>query len=224
METPYLTHISSDDFKYVYEPAEDSFLLLDALEADLPKLQTDKPSICTEIGSGSGVIITAVAKALPDTACFAIDINPRACDVTKRTALKNGANLNVINMNLLNGFQSNVVDVLIFNPPYVVTPDEEIDSNQSPHDNPFNDKIIQSWAGGTDGRLIMDRVFNGMDSILSPNGSAYFLVIEENKPKEIIANMKTKGFSGSIVAERRIRGEHLYVIRFQRIAHELNAA
>lgn len=218
METPYLTHISSEDFKYVYEPAEDSFLLLDALEADLPKLKNSKPSICTEIGSGSGVIITAVAKALPETACFAIDINPRACKVTKQTALTNGATLNVINMNLLKGFRSNAIDVLIFNPPYVVTPDEEIDSNESPHDNPFNDKIIQSWAGGTDGRLIMDRVFNAMDNILSAKGIAYILVIEENKPAEIIANMTSNGFCGSIVAERRIRGEHLYVIRFQRIS------
>lgn len=219
METPYLTHISSEDFKYVYEPAEDSFLLLDALEADLSKLKSDKPSICIEIGSGSGVIITAVAKALPETACFAIDINPRACDVTKRTALRNEATLNVVNMNLLNGFRSNLVDVLIFNPPYVVTPDEEIDSSEISHDNPFNDKIIQSWAGGTDGRLIMDRVFDAMDDILSANGSAYILVIEENKPKEIIANMKLKGFCGAIVGERRIRGEHLYVIRFQRISN-----
>lgn len=219
METPYLTHITSDDFKYVYEPAEDSFLLLDALEADLSKLQSQQPAICTEIGSGSGVIITAVAKALPQTACFAIDINPRACDVTTQTAAKNGANLNVVNMNLLNGFRSNVIDVLIFNPPYVVTPDEEIDSHDSTNDNPFNDNIIKSWAGGTDGRLIMDRVFDAMDDILTANGIAYILVIEENKPNEIIANMKTKGFSGSIVAERRIRGEHLFVIRFQRISH-----
>lgn len=216
METPYLTHISSEDFKYVYEPAEDSFLLLDALEADLAALSAAKPTICTEIGSGSGVIITAVAKALPETACFAIDINPRACDVTKRTAIKNAAALNVVNMNLLNGFRLNTVDVLIFNPPYVVTPDEEIDPNDSMNDNPFNEKIIHSWAGGTDGRIIMDRVFNAMDSILSSGGVAYILVIEENKPKQIIEDMKTKGFLGTIVAERRIRGEHLYVIKFKR--------
>lgn len=218
METPYLTHITSDDYKYVYEPAEDSFLLLDALEADLPEFRTNKPLICTEIGSGSGVIITAMAKALPQTCCFAIDINPHACDVTRRTANKNEATLNIINMNLLNGFRLNLIDVLIFNPPYVVTPDEEIDSNELPLDNHFNDKIIQSWAGGTDGRLIMDRVFTTMNSILSPTGKAYILVIEENKPKEIIKNMKNNGFDGFIVAERRIRGEHLFVIKFQRIS------
>lgn len=218
METPYLTHISSDDYKYVYEPAEDSFLLMDALEADLPTLRSNRPAICTEIGSGSGVIITAISKSLPETACFAIDINPRACAVTKQTAIKNWANLNVVNMNLLNAFRKNVIDVLIFNPPYVVTPDDEIDSNETEHDNPFNDKITKSWAGGTDGRRIMDRVFDSMNDILSPDGVAYILVIEENKPNEIVANMKRKGFHGSIVADRRIRGEHLYIIKFQRIS------
>lgn len=217
METPYLTHITSDDYKYVYEPAEDSFLLLDALEADLEKIRLHRPAICIEIGSGSGVIITAMAKALPETACFAIDINPRACDVTTRTAHKNGATLNVVNMNLLNGFRTNKIDLLIFNPPYVVTPDEEIDLQASSDDNHVNDKITKSWAGGADGRLIMDRVFDAMHAILSPRGMAYILVIEENKPKEIIANMKGQEFYGSVVAERRIRGEHLYVLRFQRM-------
>lgn len=220
METPYLTHITFDDYKYVYEPAEDSFLLLDALEADLDKIRSCQPAICTEIGSGSGVIITAVAKALPETACFAVDINPHACDVTIRTARRNEATLNVLNMNLLNGFRSNVIDLLIFNPPYVVTPDDEIDSQELSTDNAFNDKITKSWAGGTDGRLIMDRVFEAMDTILSPNGMAYILVIEENKPHEIIANMKGRKLYGSIVAERRIRGEHLYVLRFQRLSSD----
>lgn len=218
METPYLTHITADDYNYVYEPAEDSFLLLDSLEADLEKIRSHGPVICTEIGSGSGVIITAVAKALPDAACFAVDINPRACDVTTRTAQKNGATLNVLNMNLLNGFRTNLIDLLIFNPPYVVTPDEEIDLHESTgQSNHVNDKITKSWAGGADGRLIMDRVFDAMHNILSPNGMAYILVIKENKPHEIIANMKSQEIYGSIVAERRIRGEHLYVLRFQRM-------
>lgn len=215
METPYLTHITMDDYKYVYEPAEDSFLLLDALEADLPKLIARRPRICLEIGSGSGVIITATAKVLKESACFAIDINPRACNITKRTANKNHATVEVVNMSLLNGFRRNVVDLLIFNPPYVVTPDEELKLDAD-HNIPFNSKIIQSWAGGKDGRLIMDRVFEEMENILSPTGIAYILVIEENKPNEILNMMQIKGFSGCIVAERRIRGEHLFILRFNK--------
>lgn len=39
------------------------------------------------------------------------------------------------------------MDVILFNPPYVPTPDEEISGCG----------IEASWAGGTDGRVIIDR-------------------------------------------------------------------
>lgn len=216
METPYLTHMTDEDLQHVYEPAEDSFLLLDAIEADLHDIVAAEPAVCLEIGSGSGVIITAIARALPKAACFATDINPYACSLTQRTAGKNEAIVHMMRMDLVGGFVAGQVDLLAFNPPYVVTDDAEIVANDIPPDNPFNPSITKAWAGGTDGRLVMDRVFDGLDAILSASGRAYILVIAENKPKEIVAMMAGKGFNGSIVAERRIRGEHLFVLKFSR--------
>jgi len=215
METPYTTHISADEFRFVYEPAEDSFLLLDALEADLEYLKQKKPMVCLEIGSGSGILITALSKALPNSACFATDINIRACAVTKTTSDFNRAAVHTINMDLVSAFQPQSVDVLVFNPPYVVTPDDEITADTA-DEQEFNDRIIKSWAGGTHGRLIMDRVFNQLDSILSPDGIAYILIIEDNKPKEIIEDLKTLGLEAKIVAERRIRGEYLIILKIAR--------
>jgi len=215
METPYTTHISVDEFKFVYEPAEDSFLLLDALEADLEYLKQMHPMVCLEIGSGSGIIITALSKALPNSACFATDINIRACAVTRKTSDFNHGTVHVINMDLVNAFQTQCVDVLVFNPPYVVTPDDEVTADTA-DEQEFNDKIVKSWAGGTHGRLIMDRVFNQLDSILSPDGIAYILIIEDNKPKEIIKDLKKLGFDTEITAERRIRGEYLIILKITR--------
>lgn len=48
---------------HVYEPAEDSFLLLDALQ-DHVRPSLHQPLICLEIGTGSGAIIVALKKAL----------------------------------------------------------------------------------------------------------------------------------------------------------------
>jgi len=150
METPSLSHLCVKDYDYVYEPAEDSFLLIDALEEDLALLQNMNPSICVEIGSGSGIIITAVAKALGrSSCCIAVDINPVACEMTKRTAQVNGTDVEVVTMDLMSGFHwKNKIDVLIFNPPYVVTPSEEILGNKMYGD------LTRAWAGGERGREV----------------------------------------------------------------------
>lgn len=74
----------------MYEPSEDTFLLLDALESDLPFIDNLNPTTVMEIGPGSGLIITALAKRLQNrTNCFAVDISANACTVTWRSAEAN---------------------------------------------------------------------------------------------------------------------------------------
>uniref|UniRef100_A0A1B6HXM7 Methyltransferase HEMK2 n=1 Tax=Homalodisca liturata TaxID=320908 RepID=A0A1B6HXM7_9HEMI len=144
METPKWNFEST---VHVYEPAEDSFLLLDALESDLQYIKNRRPSVVLEIGSGSGVIISAVAKALDNTAyCIAIDISESACKVTQETAAINCTQVDVIRGDLSRCLRSTSVDLLVFNPPYVVTCDNEISGT-----------LQRAWAGGTRGRVVIDR-------------------------------------------------------------------
>lgn len=218
METPYITHITAEDFEHVYEPAEDTFLLIDALELDLPLFKMNPPTVFVEIGSGSGIVITAIAKALHSTAAFfGIDINPRACSVSKRTAQRNAAKIDCLNMDLLSSFKERSVDVLIFNPPYVVTPDDELGESMKGNSGCVqNELITKSWAGGRDGRQIMNKVFEKLNDILTIGGVAYVLVIKDNRPDEIVADLKEIKFKASFVIERKIRGEHLFVIKIER--------
>ncbi|KAK0077839.1 hypothetical protein PV325_003393 [Microctonus aethiopoides] len=208
METP-VVNLSEVDIETVYEPSEDSFLLIDSLETDLDMLNTLKPQICMEIGSGSGVVITALAVALKNKwpAFFiAVDINPNACKVTKETSIINKTNIEVIQMDLVSAFNCRgIFDVIIFNPPYVVTDSIEI------HDAKL---ITKTWAGGEKGREVMDRLFSYIPLLLSDNGIFYLVAIKENDPQDIIDIFKNMNMNGKIVAERKIRGEHLHVLRF----------
>lgn len=56
MTTPVTSCINGPEFSEVYVPSEDSYLFLDALEADYEFLSKLKPSLTLEVGSGSGVI------------------------------------------------------------------------------------------------------------------------------------------------------------------------
>lgn len=51
MPLPSLEHFNFREYEHFYEPAEDTFLLIDALEADASFLRaTVRPRLCLEIG------------------------------------------------------------------------------------------------------------------------------------------------------------------------------
>ncbi|KAF2716608.1 hypothetical protein K431DRAFT_234989 [Polychaeton citri CBS 116435] len=142
LPTPNTSHVSFDN---IYEPAEDSYLLLDTLssesESSFLKLHfpIGKPSpIILEVGTGSGVVlafVTAHASHIfgrADGASFGIDVNAFACKATAETVAKArrdvaenattpAAFIDVVNGDLTAPLRANCIDVLIFNPPYVPT-------------------------------------------------------------------------------------------------------
>ena len=83
-----------------YEPSDDSFLFLDALEKEYQKIKEIDPVIITEIGPGSGILSTALTKTLSTflhdffhfsadkegkVLTFGVDINLYAAKITKST-------------------------------------------------------------------------------------------------------------------------------------------
>lgn len=204
METPYQNHIHKADFDHVYEPAEDSFLLIDALEKDLENVKAKNPTFCLEVGSGSGVIINAFGMAFPHTICISTDINFKACVMTKQTASFNKVMLDSVNMDLATSFVDKKFDIIIFNPPYVVTDTAECGVND----------ISASWAGGVKGREVTDRLLHMMPKKLADHGVLYLLLIEDNFPDEVIQIMSMYEFKSETLLRRRVRNEQQLVLKF----------
>ncbi|CAO3594463.1 unnamed protein product [Absidia cylindrospora] len=208
--TPNLSHLTIKNYDNIYEPAEDTFLLLDALEQDQDELKTLKPSICLEIGSGSGCVTTLLSKAVgPQSLYLTTDLNDYACKVTRRTGTKNKVDIEPIRTSLVDGLLPrlhHMIDVLCFNPPYVVTPSEEVGS--------FG--IEAAWAGGLDGREVIDQLLPLISDLLSPKGIFYLLLIHENRPLEVMEILKQYGLSSCIALERRAGRERQYVLKIHR--------
>lgn len=139
LPTPDTSHVP---YSQVYEPAEDSFLLLDTLSS--PSETTflhqrfagshSPAPLVVEVGTGSGVVIGFVnAQAIPifgsPILTAGVDVNRFACTATEATVQKaithnpttHGQFLGALTGDLLSPLGAGQVDVLIFNPPYVPT-------------------------------------------------------------------------------------------------------
>lgn len=148
LPTPSTSHVN---FDRIYEPAEDSFLLLDTLSSTSEsaflahrfdqEVVKSAPAVL-EVGTGSGVVlafVTAHAQQIlgrTDVLTLGVDINAWACAATKGTVSQasraisekvrsthstNGMFIACLNADLSSCFRYGAVDILIFNPPYVPT-------------------------------------------------------------------------------------------------------
>lgn len=103
----------------------------------------------------------------------ATDINPKAIDVASDTARRNHAKVEFHLGSFLDMIQPSIdakIDVLVFNPPYVVTPSEEVGG----------EGVMAAWAGGVDGREVIDQFMPRARRYLSAYGRLYLVVIQEN--------------------------------------------
>nr|XP_048278485.1 methyltransferase N6AMT1 isoform X2 [Myodes glareolus] len=169
-----------------------------------------KVEICLEVGAGSGVVSAFLASMIgPQALYMCTDINPQAAACTLETAHCNRVHLQPVVTDLVQGLLPRLkgkVDLLVFNPPYVVTPPEEVGSHG----------IEAAWAGGRNGREVMDRFFPLASELLSPRGLFYLVTIKENNPEEIFKTLKTKGLQGTTALCRQAGQEILSVLRFSK--------
>ncbi|KAI6652697.1 HemK methyltransferase family member 2 [Oopsacas minuta] len=191
-----------------YPPSEDTYLLLDSLEKDSFIIHKLNPLISLEVGCGSGIITTFLARMLgPNCIYFATDINHYACLATKYTTEYNKCSVQIVNTDLVSNTKLHkFVDLLVFNPPYVVTSEVEVGGCG----------IEASWAGGADGRVVTNRLLSQIPNLLSPTGVFYLLLIKQNKPEEVREYLEGFDIKGELVMERRAANEHLFVYRYQR--------
>jgi release factor glutamine methyltransferase len=73
-----------------------------------------------DIGTGSGAIAIALAKAFPEAQIFAMDISPEALKIAKENAKENKVNIHFFEQNILEIKKLDInFDIMVSNPPYV---------------------------------------------------------------------------------------------------------
>jgi release factor glutamine methyltransferase len=220
LPTPDTSHVP---YERVYEPAEDSFLLLDTFGSASEtsflhnRFGSGSVPLVVEVGTGSGVVL-AFVNAHSSTIfgsravlTAGVDMNAFACRATLGTVKKaqqdnpvtHGVNLGSCMGDLTSPLRDGAVDVLIFNPPYVPTSEMPERPESFKHDVPgttgnpsFEDDsylLALSYAGGRDGMETTDRLLEALPTTLSQKGCAYILLCWGNKPDEVKDRVRAMG-------------------------------
>ena len=94
----------------------------------------------------------------------------------------------------------------LFNPPYVPTPVEEVESGG----------LASSWAGGERGRQVIDEFLPMVPEYLTSNGLLYMVTIAQNDPPSIMAWLAQLGLEAEVVLIVNADEEKLVILRAQR--------
>jgi release factor glutamine methyltransferase len=183
----------------VYEPAEDSFLLIEALKIN----PGDR---VLEIGTGCGLIALDCAQRGADVICT--DVNPHAIKLVRRNSKRNHhllkGTIEIREGDLFSVIKDNeLFNVIVFNPPYLpISKKERIGG--------WFDKATD---GGKDGIEVTKQFIKGLNKYLLKNGSAYFIFSSlSNRPK-LEGYLTKKGFNYEIVASQKFDFESIDIYR-----------
>jgi len=174
----------------VYEPAEDSYLLIESL-------MVEPGEKVLEIGSGTGIVSLHCAKAGAEV--IATDISADAVRCTKRNSEYNSLSVNVLRSDLFDGIRGRF-DLIIFNPPYL----------------PADDSRDLRWSAGPTGREVIARFLAGAGKHLEPDGRIVLVLSSLTGLKELERLSESLGFHAKILGEKRLFFEIIYAVELRK--------
>jgi release factor glutamine methyltransferase len=171
----------------VYEPAEDSFLFAENLGVKAGESVLD-------LGTGSGILaITATQKAAH---VLAVDLNPYAIRCARDNAKLNHVldRIDFLQGDLFSSFQADVrFNLVLFNAPYL--PSEAGEEATW---------IGKSWAGGTNGRLVVDRFISEVPAYLKVGGRVLLMQSTLTGVEETIAAFAKQNLKAVVIASQQL--------------------
>ena len=200
----------------VYQPAEDSGLLADAIE------KRGRGRLL-EVGTGSGWVAARAAREVPDvSSVVASDLSPHACRAARRRAVEGGPEeagvsdstgdrtepdgsgslFDVVRANLVSPFADDAFDTVAFNPPYLPTDPE----------NEWDDWMERALSGGESGRELIDPFLEAVGRVLAPGGVVLLLVSSLTGYDAVLDRVDACGFDHEVVVEESYPFESLSVL------------
>ena len=179
----------------VYEPAEDSFLLAE-------NMKVTKEDIVLDMGTGCGIL--AILAAQKTKKVMAIDINPYAIECATKNAEINCIN-EKIEFRIGDLFQptrlSEKFSVILFNSPYLPSEQDEEKS-----------WIGKAWAGGLNGRKVIDRFIINSPKVLTENGKILLIQSSLSDIDKTLEMFSEKKLLARVIAKVKVPFEDIVLV------------
>ena len=182
-----VSQITITNFEDVYEPAEDSHLMMNHLPEITGRV--------LEIGCGTGII--SVHLAFKGAQVTAVDLNPKAVEATRFNSTNNGVKIEVLEGDMFAPVEDRRFGTIVCNPPYL-----------PPSDEKYGDPdLALAVEGGPTGTEFISRFLFDAPEHLEENGSVYLITSSRMK------NLET-GWKRQIIHQEKFFFERLALERF----------
>jgi release factor glutamine methyltransferase len=171
----------------VYEPSEDSFLFAENLDVE-------EGSRVLDVGTGCGILGIVVAEKASNV--IAVDINPFSVRCAKENSMLNNVRSKMVfvQTDLLAALNVRArFDLILFNAPYLPATEIEAES-----------WIGHSWAGGANGREVIDRFIPEASSHLRSKGRIILMQSTLTNVEQTIHKFEEYNLKANIKAESRL--------------------
>jgi release factor glutamine methyltransferase len=181
------------------------------VETALRRLNELQAPVIADIGTGSGAIAVALAKALPHSRLYATEISIRALDVARKNAAKHGV---LERITFLHGdlveplFRLGVglqCDLMVSNPPYIAA--EEL-AGLPPE---VRYEPLEALDGGPDGLDVHRRLIRGA-SMLLKHGGWLALEMASEQGNSLSRLLREQGTFGDIEVAPDLAGRERVIV------------
>ena len=166
----------------------------------LARLPITNPSALSVLDLGTGSGIGAVFAALRGSSVVAVDINPEAVRCARINALLNRCDgrIDVRLGDLFEPVRGQAFDLVLFNPPF--------------YRGLPRDTLDQAWRSPD----VFERFASGLDRVLAPNGCVLLALSTDGDCAELLAQLRTAGFSVGIVEQTDLINEVVTIYSVRR--------
>ncbi|MFX0071971.1 MAG: HemK2/MTQ2 family protein methyltransferase [Candidatus Hermodarchaeota archaeon] len=212
------------DFKNVYRPSDDTYLVVDYFKYHLNSdffdgIPLESIRNILDMGTGTGYIAlslqimkTAIPKFNPNI--YASDILEESIKLSKHNEkLNNFENqIHFIHSDLFDSFPKplkHCFNIIIFNPPYL--PSIKLEKKE------FDSSIDYSWDGGSEGFEVFLNFLDQAKEFLKLNSKSYlyYLCSSRTNLKKLYHLIKNKGYKNKILEKRHVFMEDIFLNKLE---------